>query len=138
RDRRRRRREPLRLSPRDLRCRGSGGTSLPPRLNALRPPVALRSMTLMTTKQILAAASLSLALIATAAVAGGKAGGPPPAAPEPAQLEAARAAAGKLLKTLGGELQAALGRGDVAAAITACAETAPRIARDISLAEGWQ
>lgn len=104
----------------------------------MRQSVALRSMTFMKTKQILAAASLSLALIATAALAGGKAGDPPPVAPETGQVEAARAAAGKLLKTLGGELQVALGRGDVAAAITACAETAPRIARDISLTEGWQ
>lgn len=94
-------------------------------------------MTAMKTLHPFLAVPLA-ALTATLAVAGGKAGDPPPAVPEAGQVEAVRAAAGRLLKTLGGELQAALGRGDLAAAITACAETAPRVAREISLAEGWQ
>jgi hypothetical protein len=84
------------------------------------------------------AAVFAAVLTATVAAAGGKAGEPPPQVPDPVQLEAARGAAGRLLKTLGGELKAALGRGDLAAAVTACAESAPRIAREISLAEGWQ
>ncbi len=92
----------------------------------------------MKTTPILLAAVFAVALSATVAAAGGKAGEPPPEAPEAGQVEAARGAAGTLLKTLGGELKAALGRGDLAAAVTACAESAPRIARDISLAEGWQ
>lgn len=96
-------------------------------------------MTTMLATSTRIAAALSIALTATAAAAaGGKAGGPLPEAPAAGQVEAARTVAGKLLKSLGGELQAALGRGDVAAAITACAESAPRIAREISLAEGLQ
>lgn len=95
-------------------------------------------MRAMKTVPAFIAAAFAVAFAATVAAAGGKAGEPPPQAPDPAQVEAARTVAGKLLKSLGGELQAALGRGDVAAAITACAESAPRIAREISLAEGWQ
>lgn len=63
---------------------------------------------------------------------------PPVVDPSAGQAEAAREAASRLLRGTGAELQAALGRGDVPGAIAACSEAAPKIAAELSLAEGWQ
>lgn len=77
---------------------------------------------------------LRLALAALLLVPAGEA----LAADVAARERAAGDAAMSFMKELGGTLKRELGRGDPAAAISACSEVAPAIANRISLENGWR
>jgi hypothetical protein len=66
----------------------------------------------------------------------GCAGSPPSASEEPRLVEQARRTASGLMKTLAGELNAAIGSGGPAEAIAVCKQKAPQIAADVSKSSG--